>query len=231
MPPPLVLGSRSPRRRELLALLGSPFEQRGPHVDESGSATPAGDKAREVASRQATAATTIAADTRIELPGESLGKPADPREAVAMLLRLSGRSHHVVTDVAIIDGAARELSFSVVSRVSMRALDRGEAEAYVATGEPLDAAGAYKVQGQGRALVRSIDGCLANVVGFPLCHAYEALRHAGRAFPERPEVACQRHFAFACPVWRHAQAQGRMLRSAESYRSWPRSLTEMKDEG
>jgi hypothetical protein len=102
----------------------------------------------------------------------------------------------------------------------MRTCSAAEAVRYAATGEPLDAAGAYQIQRFGGALVEAVDGCLANVVGFPLCHAYEALRRAGRAFPERPEVVCQRHFGFVCPVWRRAQAQGRSLHDGVAYATW-----------
>lgn len=216
-PSALVVASASPRRRQLLALLGSPFEVRPPGIDEAAVPEPARAKARAV---EADGLTVIAADTRIRLDGEEVGKPQGAAEAVATLLRLAGRAHLVVTDVAVLDAAGRELHFSVASRVRMRAFDRSDAEAYLASGEPLDAAGAYQVQGQGAHLVSSVDGCLANVVGLPLCHAYEALRRAGRAFPERPERACQAHFAFVCPVWRHAQSQARALRAGESYRSW-----------
>lgn len=214
---PLVLASASPRRRELLALLGAPFDSREAAIDEAAAAEPARAKALAVRAR---AATIVAADTRIRSEGDELGKPKDASEAIAMLLRLSGRTHEVITDVAVVDAAGRETHFSVRSRVRMRTFSRDEAEAYVATGEALDAAGAYKVQGLGRALVEAVDGCLANVVGFPLCHVYEALRRAGRAFPQRPENACQRHFAFVCPVWRRAQAQGRALRDGASYPTW-----------
>lgn len=217
MPPALVLASGSPRRRELLALLGGTFEARPSTIDEEASASPARDKAHVAA---APGRTTIAADTRILLDGEWIGKPGDAADAIAILQRLAGRTHEVVTDVTVIDGAGREMSFAVSSRVTMRAFDRAEAEAYVATGEPLDAAGAYMTQGGGGAFVEGVDGCYANVVGFPLCHAYEALRLAGRSFPERPDRVCQRHFAFACPVWRHAQAQGRALRDGARYASW-----------
>jgi septum formation protein len=213
----LLLASASPRRRQLLALLDAPFEARDPRVDESAVREPA--RAKALAASVA-GATVLAADTRIRLNDAEIGKPRDPTEALAMLQRLAGREHEVVTDVAVVDGAARLLHFAVQTRVLMRGFDRAEAAAYVATGEPLDAAGGYKVQGSGGALVDAVEGCLANVVGLPLCHAYEALRRAGRSFPERPERVCQRHFAFTCPVWRRAQAQGRRVHEGATYRSW-----------
>ena len=215
--PPLVLASASPRRRELLGLLGAPFAVHDAAIDEAAEPEPARAKARAVEVRDAT---VVAADTRIRLDGREIGKAPDARAAVAMLEDLAGRAHEVVTDVAVVDGARRELHFAVRTRVRMRPFARADAERYVATGEPLDAAGSYKIQGAGGGLVESFEGCLANIVGFPLCHAYEALRWAGRSFPERPEVACQRHFAFVCPVWRRAQAQGRFAREGASYATW-----------
>jgi septum formation protein len=212
-----VLASESPRRRELLGLLGAPFDTCEPAVDEAAATEPAREKARAC---RRPGATTVAADTRVRIDGADLGKPADARGAVSMLERLAGRRHEVITDVAVIDAVGREVHFSVRSRVTMRAFEPAEAQRYVSSGEPLDAAGAYKVQGRGRALVEAVEGCLANVVGFPLCHVYEALRRAGRAVPERPEVACQRHFSFACPVWRRAQAQGRSLHDGASCATW-----------
>lgn len=213
----LLLASRSPRRQELLRLLGSPFEVVAANIHEGASHEPARDKVRAVARR---GAVTIGADTQVLLEGVASGKPASRGEASQMLLRLAGRTHEVVTDVSVVDGVGRALSFSVVTRVAMREFGRDEAEAYAATDEPLDVAGAYAAQGQGGMLIASLDGCLANVVGFPLCHAFFALRRAGRSFSRRPEVACQEHFAFTCPVWRHVHAQGRALRDGERYESW-----------
>ena len=216
-----MLASSSPRRRELLALLDSPFEVRPPAIDEGRAAEPARLKARAV---QAPGATILAADTRVRLGDEELGKPRDASAATSMLLRLAGSSHIVVTDVAVIDAARRETHVAVETRVRMRTFDREQAAAYVDTGEPLDAAGAYQVQGRGATLIGAVEGCLANVVGLPLCHVYEALRRAGRAPRERPERVCQEHFAFNCPVWRHAQAQGHSLRDRDTYRTWYRDL-------
>lgn len=215
--PPLVLASTSPRRRALLALLGAPFDVRAPDIDEASTPEPAREKARAAAAR---GRTVLAADTRIRFEGSELSKPVDAADARAMLRRLSGREHVVVTDVAVVDGAGREARFSVASRVRMRPFDAEIADRYVATGEPLDAAGSYKVQGRGGALVARVEGCLANVVGLPLCHAYEALRAAGRATPARPERACQEHFAFVCPVWRHVESQARGGAAGRSFDSW-----------
>jgi len=101
----------------------------------------------------------------------------------------------------------------------MRPADDAAIRAYVATGEPLDKAGAYALQGNGAALVRSYGGCYSNIVGLPLCHAFFALRKAGVALPERPEPAFARAFGFVCPAWRTAYAQGRHLRDGTEYDS------------
>ena len=205
----LVLASASPRRRELLALLGVPFDVAAAEVDERAVASPALAKATAVAGR---GSVTVAADTEIDLDGERLGKPRDAADAVAMLGRLAGRAHEVVTEVVVVDAAGRPLGFAVRSRVAMRSRDDGAIAAYVASGEPLDKAGSYALQGAGGALVERWEGCRANIVGLPLCHLQAALRGAGVTTRERAEAACQRHFAFVCPVWRRARAQGHSLR-------------------
>jgi len=205
----LVLASASPRRRELLALLGVPFEVAAAEVDERAVASPALAKATAIAGR---GSVTVAADTEIDLDGERLGKPRDTADAVATLGRLAGRAHEVVTEVALVDAAGRSLRFAVRSRVAMRSRDEGAIAAYVASGEPLDKAGSYALQGAGGALVERWEGCRANIVGLPLCHLQPALRRAGVVTRERAETTCQRHFAFVCPVWRRARSQGHSLR-------------------
>jgi septum formation protein len=208
------LASGSPRRRELLALLGVPFEVAPADVDERAAPKPALAKAHAVARP---GAVTLAADTMIELDGARLGKPADAGEAVAMLERLAGREHVVRTEVALVNAAGRALHFGVRSTVSMRPADGAAIRAYVATGEPLDRAGAYAIQGGGAALIAAYAGCYANIVGLPLCHTFFALRKAGVAMPERPEPAFARAFGFTCPAWRIAYAQGRHLRDGAEY--------------
>src|SRR5256885_8432631 len=155
----------------------------------------------------------------IELAGERIGKPVDAADARAMLARLGGRTHAVRTEVAVIDAAGRSLHFGVRSAVTMKAADDPAIRAYVATGEPLDRAGAYAIQGGGAALVAGYAGCYANIVGLPLCHTFFALRKAGVVMPERPEPAFARSFGFTCPAWRIAYAQGRHLRDGAEYDS------------
>ena len=210
----LRLASGSPRRRELLALLGAPFEVVPADVDERAADRPALAKAEAVARR---GDVTLAADTVIELDGARLGKPDGPADAVSMLRRLAGRAHVVRTEVALVNASGRSLHFGVRSTVTMTPFDATAVRAYVASGEPLDRAGAYAIQSGGGALVASYDGCYANIVGLPLCHAFFALRKVGVAMPERPEPAFARAFGFTCPAWRIAYAQGRHLRDGADY--------------
>jgi septum formation protein len=213
----LRLASSSPRRVQLLRLLDIPFETTAPNVDEARAASPA--LAKAIAAARP-GEVTVAADTEVELEGERVGKPADESHAIAMLATLSGREHVVRTDVVVVAASGARKQFAVRSRVSMRELSLRQIERYAATGEPLDKAGAYAIQGEGRRVVESFDGCLANITGLPLCHLYFALRRVGVVPSERPEVVCQRHFDFTCPVWRAAQRQGRVLRDGADYRSW-----------
>ena len=121
----------------------------------------------------------LAADTTVALEGEELGKPADEAEARQMLRRLSGRGHDVYTAVHLIlvgaDGSTRESSTCELTHVTFFDLAEDEIESYVATGEPLDKAGAYGIQGIGRALVRDIDGDYFNVVGLPVARTLRAI--------------------------------------------------------
>ena len=128
------------------------------------------DKARAVA-REWTGgpAVVLGADTEVVLDGRYLGKPRDPADAARILREISGRTHEVVTGLALVDvPAGREETLAVTTRVTMAEAGAEEIAAYVATGEPLDKAGAYAVQGQGRRLVARVDGCFTNVVGLPV---------------------------------------------------------------
>jgi septum formation protein len=213
----LRLASSSPRRVDLLRLLQVPFEPTPPNIHEARFASPARAKADAVAR---SGEVTLAADTEILFDGENIGKPADESHAIAMLATLAGREHEVRTDVALVAANGARRQFAVRSRVTLRDLSLRQIERYVGTGEPLDKAGAYAIQGEGRRIVDSYEGCLANITGLPLCHVYFALRRVGVVALERPEIVCQAHFAFACPVWRAVQRQGRALRDRGEYRSW-----------
>lgn len=218
----LRLASASPRRIQLLRLLEIPFDATAPRVDEQRVAAPALAKAEAVAR---SGEVTLAADTEIELDTERLGKPTDESHAIAMLANLSGRAHDVRTDVVVVAASGARRQFAVRSRVTLRELSLRQIERYVGSGEPLDKAGAYAIQGEGRRVVASYDGCFANVAGLPLCHVYFALRRVGVVPLERPDIACQAHFEFVCPVWRAAQRQGRALRDGGEYRSWSEDVS------
>jgi septum formation protein len=126
----------------------------------------------------------LGADTIVVLDGEILGKPANSSEAVAMLSRLSGRSHLVITGICIILGQPEmEGRECVETKVSMRQLSTVDIQGYVATGEPMDKAGGYGIQGIGGCLVQRIEGSYSNVVGLPLCETVQILRRHGVADP------------------------------------------------
>jgi septum formation protein len=175
----LILASASPRRRELLSQIGVVFDVDAAHVDEGDDPrVNAVEKARAVAARhRGEDAVVLGADTEVVLDGSVLGKPGGEAHAREMLRRLSGRSHAVVTAYALVDcTTGRELVRSVETDVTFRHLTDDDIDAYVATGEPLDKAGAYGIQGRGAVLVDRIDGDYFTVVGLPLADLAAALR-------------------------------------------------------
>ncbi len=186
----LVLASQSPRRRELLARVGLRPAVRPARTDEAPRpGEPPADYVRRVAAEKADwvarreraraePAVVLAADTAVVLGEAILGKPSDAEEARRMLRALSDREHTVLTAVCVRVGA--EAAEAVVSsQVRFAALSQAAIDWYVATGEPLDKAGAYAVQGAGGAFVRSISGSVSNVVGLPLAETLELLARAG----------------------------------------------------
>ena len=143
-------------------------------------------KARAVAARL-DEGLVLGADTVVVVDGEALGKPSGPAEAAAMLRRLRGRVHEVMTGVAVVERpSGREESQAVISRVTMKPYRDADIAAYVATEEPLDKAGAYAVQGLGGALVESVDGSWSNVVGLPLPATAALLRRFGAVVSAPP---------------------------------------------
>ncbi|WP_397547844.1 Maf family protein [Rhodothermus marinus] len=184
---PLILASRSPRRRKLLAQLGLDFEVHPSDLDENATnhrlpeqlvEQLALEKARTVAARFPEAL-TLGADTIVVLDGDVLNKPADEAEARAMLRRLSGRTHTVYTGVALVHPASqREIVDYEATEVTFAPLTDAEIDAYVATGSPLDKAGAYGIQDDyGAVFIRRIEGDYYNVVGLPLHRLYRMLRN------------------------------------------------------
>jgi septum formation protein len=185
--PPLVLASASPRRRALLEQLGIPLRIDPAHLDENlrpGEAAEdyvlrlAREKAEAVRIRHPDAM-VLAADTSVVLEGTVLGKPATADEALEMLRRLSGRRHHVMTAVAVA-GAGERL---VTAGVTFAPADEAALRWYVSTGEPMDKAGAYAVQGIGGFLVERIEGSHSAVVGLPLVETVALLRESGYLLP------------------------------------------------
>jgi septum formation protein len=191
-----ILASSSPRRRELLAAAGQSFEVLSSRVDEafregetaaSAATRLATEKALEVASR-ATGRWVLGADTVVVVDERILGKPVDADEARAMLESLSGREHRVITGFALVDPAGRVAAARAIETlVAFVAIEREAIDAYVRSGEPLDKAGAYAIQGGAAEFVREIRGSWTNVVGLPMDEVEEALRRAGiwRSAPER----------------------------------------------
>lgn len=183
---PLILASGSPRRRELLARMGYRFEICTPDVDEHVTGN-ARDIVRTLAERKARAAAShyedgviIASDTLVSLDGAPLGKPADTREAREMLAALSGREHEVFTGVCVLDAkTGRSELRTVRTGVTFRDITPDEIDAYIATGEPMDKAGAYAIQGGASHFVESLDGEFENVVGFPVVEVREMLTGMG----------------------------------------------------
>ena len=171
----IILASASPRRRELLALLYPDYAVIPADIDESVPEGAPAEAVGELTARRKTAhvatqhpgSLVIGADTIVEIDGEGLGKPRDAAEAALMLRRLSGREHRVYTGVSLRLGA-RERSFTQCTRVWFYPLSEREIEDYVATGDPLDKAGSYGIQGPGCILVERIDGDFFNVMGLPV---------------------------------------------------------------
>lgn len=187
--PRIVLASASPRRADILRQIGLRPEVAPADVDETylPGETPEGHverlaraKAERVA-RRSQGALVVGGDTVVVLQGEVLSKPADEADARAMLERLAGRAHEVLSGVALA-GPHGTVSAVARTRVSMRPFDAATAAAYVATGEPLDKAGAYGIQGAGAALVERIDGDYYSVVGFPVVAFLGLLERAGWRF-------------------------------------------------
>lgn len=187
----LVLASASPRRQELLRNAGIPFVVQPTNVPEQHQSgeTPEGcvqrlarEKGQAVATQLASSAIVLAADTEVVLDlksGTPLGKPKDAEDAVRMLRLLAGRSHYVVTGVCLMWKSSdtwQHKSAAETTRVEMIGLSEAEIREYVATGEPMDKAGAYAIQGIASRWIPRIEGCYFNVVGLPVPLVYRMLR-------------------------------------------------------
>jgi len=178
----LVLASASPRRRELLHNAGIPFVVQPAHIPEEplpGESAQAcaerlaREKARAVSARRA-GDLILGADTVVVVNREILGKPRDPADAARMLRLLSGRTHQVITGVCLL-GSSEE-TCSEITQVFMNTLSEAEIQDYVSTGEPMDKAGAYAIQGRASRWISRIEGDYFNVVGLPISLVYRLLR-------------------------------------------------------
>ena len=184
----IILASQSPRRKELLERMGiQDFETISPNVDESAfhGLPPeelvrrlSAEKAAAVAGKVGEDAIVIAADTVVALEGAVLGKPADELDAFKMLSALSGVRHQVYTGVTVCRGGEKQTAHEVTD-VTFRELSEREIEDYIATGEPMDKAGAYGIQGYGALLIQGISGDYYNVMGLPVCRLSGMLSRFG----------------------------------------------------
>jgi len=181
----IILASQSPRRRELLKSFGFDFIAVSSGADEDGTeGMPPDEAVKTLALRKAkwvkerreeNGSVILAADTLVALNGELLGKPKDEEDAFRMLKSLSGTAHEVYTGVAILCGD-KEIVHAEGTKVFFRPISDEEIRAYIATGEPMDKAGAYGIQEKGGIFVRRIEGDYLNVLGLPICKTYELLR-------------------------------------------------------
>ncbi len=181
----VILASASPRRRELLTRMGVPFEAAPADVDEN-IALPADRAVAELSRRKAEAARLahpdrwiLAADTLVSLDGVSLGKPHSPEEACAMLRRLSGRTHQVCTGVTVINPEGRMFTGTDCSDVTFGDMSEKDICSYVASGEPMDKAGAYAIQGGAAQWIVRMEGSPSGVIGLPLYEVRQLLEQAG----------------------------------------------------
>lgn len=207
----LVLASNSPRRRQLMALGGWTFTLFPVEVDESPLAGEhpkayvlrlAESKARTAAQQVSEDALVIAADTTVVDGSEILGKPAGDKEAEAILRRLRGRTHQVYTALAALRPKDGKLLIDWCrTDVPMRHYSDEEMLAYIASGDPLDKAGAYGIQHEGFRPVEHLWGCYANVMGLPLCHLRRTLEKMGVISDANIPQACQAALQYDCPVY------------------------------
>lgn len=212
----LVLASGSPRRRQLLSLVGIPFIIKAVSVDESALE---GEAPTELVLRlsqgKALAANgvrsdelVVAADTIVVLDGQVLGKPQSAEDALQMLRHLRGRPHVVYTGIAVWHPQSRKMVCELAETVVwMRDYDDGEIASYVASGDPLDKAGAYAIQHPQFDPVSRVEGCRVNVVGLPLCHLGRALAEFGVVVPTDVKGTCRAFSQHHCLVFPELEGQ------------------------
>lgn len=178
----LILASQSPRRKALMEVFSHPFQVCAADIDETmDTGAPVEEEVARVSRRKAMAVprgeedVVVAADTVVVCDGRVLGKPGSPEEAFSMLRMLSGRTHQVMTGLTVIRGE-KIRSHTDITHVTFRPLTDGEISRYIRSGEPMDKAGSYGIQGTAGLFVREIRGDYFNVVGLPICRLGEILR-------------------------------------------------------
>lgn len=211
----LILASNSPRRRELLALLGIPFTVHSVAVDETPSPGEhpaayverlARCKAKQAAAQWRGKGFILAADTTVaiaDIVGEwqILGKPQEPQDAERMLRYLRGRTHFVFSGLALLQQPGdRSWTDVCVSAVPIRDFSDEEMQAYISSGDPFDKAGAYAIQHEGFHPVENFSGCFANVMGLSLCHLVRLFDQAGIRIENQPAFQCLQSLGFPCSL-------------------------------
>jgi len=191
----LILASRSPRRSELLRSLGVEFEVSPSKVEEitdperspeQNAVKIARDKALWVAQHNP-GSYVLGADTMVVLDQEIIGQPKDEEDACRILSKLAGKQHRVITGVTLITPDAEEYKIAVVSTVFIKSVSEDQIRSYIETGEPLDKAGAYAIQGEGSFLVESWEGSHSNIIGLPLEALTDLFQQAGFPVPQKGE--------------------------------------------
>jgi MAF protein len=206
----LILASSSPRRQQLLSLLGVDFQVFTSEIDESVTPGEAPEdyvlrlalkKSRSISAISAARQVVIAADTAVVNRNQILGKPDNSQEAINMLRELRARCHQVFTGLVVRDTANEEVFTDLcVTDVYMRSYRDPEIKEYVASGDPLDKAGAYAIQNSGFNPVDKISGCYSNVVGLPLCHLNQLLHQMGVKFHEAATRGCRSSQGYNCQL-------------------------------
>jgi septum formation protein len=211
----LLLASASPRRRELIKLLGLPVATTAADIEEVPLPEEQAEAmARRLSREKAMSASSLiphpsslvllASDTVVSLDGEPLGKPRDAAEARSMLQRLRNRTHQVYTGITLIESDTHRMVTDLAgSAVRMRDYSDEEIEAYIASGDPFDKAGAYAIQHDGFHPADRFDHCFANVMGLPLCHVARALRQLNVEAINDVPVVCQSYLNYQCPVYKN----------------------------
>lgn len=181
----LILASGSPRRREMFSLIGLKFTVVPSDADENIPPCPPAEFVEQLALRKAAAVKkdrpgccVVGSDTIVALDGDIIGKPADEEDAFRILSRLSGKTHTVYTGLAVLTDTTAEVLHDAV-KVTFAAMSAQEIRDYIASGEPMDKAGAYGIQGPGGVFVERVEGCYFTVIGMPLPRLYQALERAG----------------------------------------------------